>query len=195
MDALLREYVSQARAAVAALRRAMTDAARGAADPKSVRDSGSLFKTIEASAGFLGLSRLAALARAVTTATPAGRPSDENVSALSNVLDRIGEILDDLEQEPSSEPEGNDAALLNRLRHAAKECAKRNPSSEIGADAVRTDAERQLRILKAAWQAVDEPTRAAFVDWLEQSGYRSAASGSSAPDQTPGSPATKRGAA
>jgi len=77
-----------------------------------------LVHTIKGTCGFLGLPRLEMLAHAAETLMGCYRDgadvTDDGVSTILNSIDRIKDILGELEAS-QSEPDGNDEELVNRL--------------------------------------------------------------------------------
>src|SRR5690606_20107571 len=78
-----------------------------------------LVHTIKGTCGFLGLPRLEALAHAAETLMGKFRDgvsvTPEAVSLILNSIDRIKEILSDLEAANGREPEGSDDDLISEL--------------------------------------------------------------------------------
>ena len=94
-------------------------------DPNNAEILDNIFRlvhTIKGTCGFLGLPRLEALAHAAETLMGKFRDgvavTQEAVTLILESLDRIKEILALLE-ENSSEPEGTDDDLIDRLDRAA----------------------------------------------------------------------------
>jgi len=86
-----------------------------------------LVHTIKGTCGFLGLPRLEALAHSAETLMGKYRdgatPTSEGVSLILDTIDRLKEILEQLEQE-GSEPEGADSDLIEKLDATSAEAMK-----------------------------------------------------------------------
>jgi two-component system chemotaxis sensor kinase CheA len=117
-----------------------------------------LVHTIKGTCGFLGLPRLEALAHAAETLMGKfrdGAPvTQEAVSLILTSIDRIKEILADLETAGGAEPEGSDDDLISELERlslsaatkAAPGAAAEEPEADIAAgDIVEQSLERPLR--------------------------------------------------
>ncbi len=104
-----------------------------------------LVHTIKGTCGFLGLPRLAALAHAAETLMGKyrdGAPvTEEGVSLILATIDRLKEILADLE-ENQAEPEGDDQDLISRLEQMALGSATQAPetSQDTAAETSQTDS-------------------------------------------------------
>ncbi|SDU34581.1 chemotaxis protein CheW [Stappia sp. ES.058] len=113
-----------------------------------------LVHTIKGTCGFLGLPRLEALAHAAETLMGKfrdGAPvTQEAVSLILTSIDRIKEILADLEAANGAEPEGSDVDLISELERLSlsadtkgePEAAAEQPDE---ADAAEQSLERPLR--------------------------------------------------
>src|SRR6201984_2952374 len=118
MDDLLREFLTETNES---LGRVDAELVRFEREPNNADILGNIFRlvhTIKGTCGFLGLSRLEALAHAAETLMGKfrdGMPvSAEAVTLILSTIDRIKEILAGLEA-THAEPEGNDRDLIDQL--------------------------------------------------------------------------------
>jgi two-component system chemotaxis sensor kinase CheA len=131
MDDLLREFIIETNEN---LGRVDAELVQFEQEPNNARMLDNIFRlvhTIKGTCGFLNLSRLEALTHAAETLMGkfrAGLPvSGDAVTLILSTLDRIKELLDELEQH-QSEPSGNDEDLIGELRRFAGDAgSKRAP--------------------------------------------------------------------
>jgi len=122
MDDLLREFLTETNESLDVVD---VELVRFEQDPNNAKILDNIFRlvhTIKGTCGFLGLPRLEALAHAAETLM--GRFRDgtpvtgEAVTVILSTIDRIKEILGELEQN-EVEPVGSDPALIDRLERMA----------------------------------------------------------------------------
>ncbi len=118
MDDLLNEFITETNESLDVID---TELVRFEREPNNAQILDNVFRlvhTIKGTCGFLGLPRLEMLAHAAETLMGTyrdGAPvSDEGVTTILKSIDRIKDILGELE-ETQSEPEGNDDDLINKL--------------------------------------------------------------------------------
>ncbi|WP_029059380.1 chemotaxis protein CheW [Stappia stellulata] len=115
-----------------------------------------LVHTIKGTCGFLGLPRLEALAHAAETLMGKfrdGAPvTQEAVSLILTSIDRIKEILADLEAAGGAEPEGSDDDLISELERLSL-------SADTTGEAKAEEAEEASAIDDAVDQSLERPLR------------------------------------
>jgi two-component system chemotaxis sensor kinase CheA len=115
-----------------------------------------LVHTIKGTCGFLGLPRLEALAHAAETLMGKfrdGAPvTQEAVSLILTSIDRIKEILADLETAGGAEPEGSDDDLISELERLSL-------SADTKGEAKAEEAEEASAIDDAVDQSLERPLR------------------------------------
>lgn len=103
-----------------------------------------LVHTIKGTCGFLGLPRLEALAHSAETLMGKYRdgatPTSDGVSLILDTIDRLKEILEQLEQE-GSEPDGSDDDLISKLD--AMSASAMNALGESGGDQAEDQTEEK----------------------------------------------------
>ncbi|MEP3477453.1 MAG: hybrid sensor histidine kinase/response regulator [Hyphomicrobiales bacterium] len=120
-----------------------------------------LVHTIKGTCGFLGLPRLEALAHSAETLMGKYRdgatPTSEGVSLILDTIDRLKEILEQLEQE-GSEPEGVDQDLIQQLdaMSALAMKAMNGESGEESAEAATPASQELERELKPGEVSLDD---------------------------------------
>ncbi len=120
-----------------------------------------LVHTIKGTCGFLGLPRLEALAHSAETLMGKYRdgatPTSEGVSLILDTIDRLKEILEQLEQE-GSEPEGVDQDLIQQLdaMSALAMKAMNGESVEEPAEAAAPASQELERELKPGEVSLDD---------------------------------------
>jgi two-component system, chemotaxis family, sensor kinase CheA len=142
MDDLLREFLTET---TESLDTVDVELVRFEQDPNNAQILGNIFRlvhTIKGTCGFIGLPRLEALAHAAETLMGKfrdGMPvTGEAVTLILATIDRIKEILDELET-ARREPPGADPDLIGKLERMAmavegsgKGSAARDPAKEAG---------------------------------------------------------------
>src|ERR1700732_2230668 len=118
MDDLLREFLTETNESLDVVD---VELVRFEQDPNNAKILDNIFRlvhTIKGTCGFLGLPRLEALAHAAETLMGKfrdGMPvTGEAVTIILSTIDRIKEILDELES-TEAEPEGTDPDLIGML--------------------------------------------------------------------------------
>ncbi len=116
MDDLLREFLTETNESLDV---ADVELVKFEQDPNNAQILNNIFRlvhTIKGTCGFIGLSRLAALAHAAETLMdkfPRRRAGDHGCGGLVlQTIDRIKELLAELEARGGSEPEGSDQDLI-----------------------------------------------------------------------------------
>jgi len=119
MDDLLREFLTETNESLDV---ADVELVKFEQDPNNAQILNNIFRlvhTIKGTCGFIGLSRLAALAHAAETLMDKfreGRPvTTEAVGLVLNTIDRIKGLMAELEESEGREPEGSDADLIGQL--------------------------------------------------------------------------------
>ncbi|MBB4303052.1 two-component system chemotaxis sensor kinase CheA [Rhodobium orientis] len=130
MDDLLREFLTETNESLDVVDVELVKFEQNPNDAKILDNIFRLVHTIKGTCGFLGLPRLEALAHAAETLMGKFRDgvpvTGAAVSLILTSIDRIKDILGELEEMEGQEPEGSDADLISQLEHMA----------EHGADAV-----------------------------------------------------------
>src|SRR5438874_13708258 len=118
MDDLLREFLTETNESLDTVD---VELVRFEQEPNNAHILGNIFRlvhTIKGTCGFLGLPRLEALAHAAETLMGKfrdGMPvTGEAVTLILSTIDRLKEILDQLES-TQAEPEGGDRDLIDQL--------------------------------------------------------------------------------
>ncbi len=169
MDDLLREFLTETNESLDVVD---VELVRFEQDPNNAKILDNIFRlvhTIKGTCGFLGLPRLEALAHAAETLMGKFRDgmavTGEAVTLILSTIDRIKEILDDLESK-QQEPEGKDDDLIRELERmviegtAANAPAAAAPAPEP-AEAVGTLAPQALeRPLRLGEVSLDDLERA-----------------------------------
>ncbi len=126
MDDLLREFLTETNESLDVVD---VELVRFEQDPNNAKILDNIFRlvhTIKGTCGFLGLPRLEALAHAAETLMGKfrdGMPvTGEAVTLILSTIDRIKEILDELERN-QQEPEGEDRDLIGELERMVVEAA------------------------------------------------------------------------
>ncbi len=127
MDDLLREFLTETNESLDVVD---VELVRFEQDPNNAKILDNIFRlvhTIKGTCGFLGLPRLEALAHAAETLMGNfrdGMPvTGEAVTLILSTIDRIKEILDDLERN-QQEPSGKDEDLISELERMVIEAGK-----------------------------------------------------------------------
>jgi len=124
MDDIVREFLAEASESMDALDRSLVRLEDHPGDPDLLSEIFRVMHTIKGTCGFLGLSRLASVAHAAEDVLGQFRdgaltPSQASVSVVLEAIDVIKSLLVALEAE-GGEPDGNDEALVSRLRQIAQ---------------------------------------------------------------------------
>ncbi|HEX2653301.1 MAG TPA: Hpt domain-containing protein, partial [Xanthobacteraceae bacterium] len=154
MDDLLREFLTETNESLDVVD---VELVRFEQDPNNAKILDNIFRlvhTIKGTCGFLGLPRLEALAHAAETLMGKFRDgipvTGEAVTLILSTLDRIKEILGDLEA-TQQEPEGSDRDLIGALEQmslaggAAAPAKEPEPQQATGSLTYQV-LERQLRV-------------------------------------------------
>jgi two-component system, chemotaxis family, sensor kinase CheA len=174
MDDLLREFLTET---TESLDTVDVELVRFEQDPNNAQILGNIFRlvhTIKGTCGFIGLPRLEALAHAAETLMGKfrdGMPvTGEAVTLILTTIDRIKEILDELET-ARREPPGADPDLIGRLERMAmavegpgKAGAARDPAKEAGGARVDQPLARSLRPGEAPLDALERAFRETAVE-------------------------------
>ena len=127
MDDLLREFLTETNESLDV---ADVELVKFEQDPNNAQILNNIFRlvhTIKGTCGFIGLSRLAALAHAAETLMDKfreGRPvTSEAVGLVLSTIDRIKGLMAELEAAEGREPEGSDEDLIHQLEAMAEMAA------------------------------------------------------------------------
>jgi two-component system chemotaxis sensor kinase CheA len=163
MDDLLREFLTETNESLDVVD---VELVKFEADPNNTKVLDNIFRlvhTIKGTCGFLGLPRLEALAHAAETLMGKFRDgtsvTEEAVTLVLSTIDRIKEILGDLER-TEAEPAGDDRDLIDQLEKLsiAAAAAPKAPEPKV---AVGTLAPQTLeRPLRPGEVSLDELERA-----------------------------------
>ncbi len=123
MDDILRDFLSEANESIDALDRALVRFEREPEDPELLSEIFRVMHTIKGTCGFLGLTRLAAVAHAGENILGqfrdgALKPTQTSVTAVLDAVDLIKSLLMQLEA-AGAEPAGDDSDLIARLNAVA----------------------------------------------------------------------------
>src|SRR5690349_17423008 len=143
MDDLLREFLTETNESLDVVD---VELVRFEQDPNNAKILDNIFRlvhTIKGTCGFLGLPRLEALAHAAETLMGKfrdGMPvTGEAVTVILSTIDRIKNILDDLEKQ-QAEPTGTDTDLIGQLERMVLDAP---PAAPVAVPAVAPPAEKQ----------------------------------------------------
>src|SRR5512147_2605655 len=124
MDDLLREFLTETSESLDTVDNQLVRFEQDPGDAKILDNIFRLVHTIKGTCGFLGLPRLEALAHAAETLMGKfrdGMPvTGEAVTVILSTIDRIKNILDDLEKQ-QAEPSGTDTDLIGELERMVLE--------------------------------------------------------------------------
>jgi len=145
MDDLLTEFLTETNESLEVID---TELVRFEREPNNAQILDNVFRlvhTIKGTCGFLGLPRLEMLAHAGETLMGCyrdGAPvSDDGVSTILQSIDKIKEILEELENS-QQEPEGNDEELINELLVLAGVVEDKNkPKQQAATEQVEEESE------------------------------------------------------
>ncbi len=128
MDDLLREFLTETNESLDV---ADVELVKFEQDPNNAQILNNIFRlvhTIKGTCGFIGLSRLAALAHAAETLMDRFREgvpvTSEAVGLVLQTVDRIKELMAELEANNGTEPEGSDHDLIEMLEVLANSSTK-----------------------------------------------------------------------
>jgi two-component system chemotaxis sensor kinase CheA len=157
MDELLSEFLTETNESLGYLDLELVKLEQNPNDPELLGNIFRLMHTIKGTCGFLGLPRLESVAHAGENVLGKVRDgeleaSTDAVTLILECLDRIREILSVLEQ-TESEPEGNDAGLIERLNALAEGGGA--PAAASGA--VASEAEIEMPEVTDEAEAAAEP--------------------------------------
>src|SRR3954469_9790736 len=171
MDDLLREFLTETNESLDVVD---VELVKFEADPNNTKVLDNIFRlvhTIKGTCGFLGLPRLEALAHAAETLMGKFRDGTsvtiDAVSLVLTTIDRIKEILADLERS-QSEPEGDDKDLivdLEKMSLAAAAAPKEKPAATLGT-LVPQALERPLRVGEVSLDELERAFRETEVEAL-----------------------------
>jgi two-component system chemotaxis sensor kinase CheA len=188
MDDLLREFLTETSEHLDTVD---VELVRFEQEPNNQKILGNIFRlvhTIKGTCGFLGLPRLESLAHAAETLMGKFRDgmavTSEAVTLILATLDRIKEILAELESR-AAEPEGSDDDLIGQLeRMAVKEMAPASAAPAPAAPDVTTGS--------LTYQVLERPLKPGEVslDDLERA-FREAAGPDDVPAAPPAPPASR----
>src|SRR5215475_2068514 len=138
MDDLLREFLTETNESLDTVD---VELVRFEQEPNNAKILDNIFRlvhTIKGTCGFLGLPRLEALAHAAETLMGKfrdGMPvTGEAVTLILSTIDRIKQLLDELEQR-QQEPEGEDRDLIDELERMALAAPAAAPAATAPAPA------------------------------------------------------------
>lgn len=121
MDDLLREFLTETNESLDVVD---VELVKFEQEPNNAQILDNIFRlvhTIKGTCGFLGLPRLEALAHAAETLMGKFRDgvpvTQQAVSVILQTLDRIKEVLAELEENNGEEPEGSDSDLIDQLEY------------------------------------------------------------------------------
>ena len=171
MDDLLKEFLTETNESLGVVD---VELVRFEQDPNNAKILDNIFRlvhTIKGTCGFLGLPRLEALAHAAETLMGKfrdGMPATgEAVSLILATIDRIKDILDELERR-QKEPNGNDTDLIGELErmvvglvpvHAPVQTTNPAPASS-NAEAAKFAPQEPERVMRPGEVSLDELERA-----------------------------------
>jgi len=150
MDDLLREFLTETNESIDVVD---VELVKFEQDPNNAQMLNNIFRlvhTIKGTCGFIGLSRLEALAHAAETLMDTyreGRPvTTAGVDAVLRTIDRIKLILAGLETSGGTEPAGSDGDLIDRLEALASgEAVAVDPPGRASGTLVEQVLERELK--------------------------------------------------
>lgn len=134
MDDILRDFLAEANDSIDMLDRALVRFEREPGDPELLSEIFRVMHTIKGTCGFLGLTRLAAIAHAGENILGQFRegalaPTQDSVSAILESIDLIKALLAHLGG-AGAEPPGDDSALIGRLNAIADASESPAPTRE-----------------------------------------------------------------
>jgi two-component system chemotaxis sensor kinase CheA len=198
MDDLLREFLTETNESLDVVD---VELVRFEQDPNNAKILDNIFRlvhTIKGTCGFLGLPRLEALAHAAETLMGKfrdGMPvTGEAVTLILSTIDRIKEILEDLEQ-TQQEPDGSDADLIGDLERmvlaGAEAPVEEEPKVAVGS-LVPQVLERPLRPGEVSLDELERAFRETAVEVETAAAAESKPAAKQAPaKQAPAKPAAK----
>jgi len=161
MDDLLADFLTETHEGLTALDSALVRLERTPDDQQTLSEVFRIVHTIKGTCGFLGLSRLEALAHAAENVL--GRYRDgtlpvlpSGITLILSALDRIKEIVAGLEA-TGAEPPGDDAALIAELDAAAEGRGATPPVAAAEATPAVPDAEPPAEAAPASPMAPPAP--------------------------------------
>jgi two-component system chemotaxis sensor kinase CheA len=170
MDDLLREFLTETNESLDVVD---VELVKFEADPNNTKVLDNIFRlvhTIKGTCGFLGLPRLEALAHAAETLMGKFRDgtavTNEAVSLVLITIDRIKEILSDLER-GQAEPEGDDRDLITDLEKMALAASgsPKKPAKEVAVGVlVPQTLERPLRVGEVSLDELERAFRETEVE-------------------------------
>ena len=163
MDDLLREFITETNESLDVVD---VELVKFEQEPNNAKILDNIFRlvhTIKGTCGFLGLPRLEGIAHAAETLMGKfrdGAPAtQEAVSIILTSIDRIKEILADLEAAEGEEPQGDDSDLISEMERLSisAETAKAGGADEPEAEAVASEEDATGGEL--AEQSLERPLR------------------------------------
>src|ERR1051326_4482331 len=199
MDDLLREFLTETNESLDVVD---VELVRFEQEPNNAKILGNIFRlvhTIKGTCGFLGLPRLESLAHAAETLMGKFRDgmavTGEAVTLVLSTIDRIKEILSDLERN-QQEPAGDDRDLIAQLEQMA---VKGGPAETKPAETKPAETEPAVTAGSLVYQVLERPLRPGEVslDELERAfretpGPQPAATAAPQPPQPTSAPAVAR---
>jgi len=159
MDDLLREFLTETNESLDVVDVELVKFEQNPNDAQILDNIFRLVHTIKGTCGFLGLPRLEALAHAAETLMGKfrdGVPVTQNaVSLILSSIDRIKDILAELEAKEGQEPEGSDADLIGELEWMAE---NGDVGAVVAADASDDDFDADVAAIKVD-QALERELR------------------------------------
>jgi two-component system chemotaxis sensor kinase CheA len=151
MDDLLKEFLTETNESLDLVD---VELVRFEQDPNNAKILDNIFRlvhTIKGTCGFLGLPRLESLAHAAETLMGKFRDgmvvTGEAVTLILKTIDRIKEILDQLEK-TQAEPEGDDRDLIDELERMVIEGMQAKPAVEVPEQAAVTEGTLAFQVLE-----------------------------------------------
>ncbi|MFD1695723.1 hybrid sensor histidine kinase/response regulator [Roseibium aestuarii] len=169
MDDLLREFITETNESLDVVD---VELVKFEQEPNNATILDNIFRlvhTIKGTCGFLGLPRLEGIAHAAETLMGKFREgvpvTPEAVSLILSSIDRIKEIIADLEQAEGEEPQGDDSDLISELERMSTDAGAVNPNAPkapvVEEPVVEVAAEQTLeRPLRPGEVSLDELERA-----------------------------------
>lgn len=169
MDDLLREFLTETNESLDVVD---VELVKFEQEPNNATILDNIFRlvhTIKGTCGFLGLPRLEALAHAAETLMGKfrdGAPvTQDAVSLILTSIDRIKEILAELEEAEGEEPAGSDKDLISTLEHLSENAFNDASSADAPAEVVDEPAiivatpEREVRIGEVSEEELERAFR------------------------------------
>ncbi|GJM02826.1 MAG: ATPase [Rhodomicrobium sp.] len=165
MDDLLSEFLTETTESLDEVDNELVKFEQEPSNGKILDNIFRLVHTIKGTCGFLGLPRLESLAHSAETLMGKYRdgatPTENGVSLILETIDRLKEILEQLEQ-AGTEPEGSDEDLISRLDAMSQEAIDSLEGTTAEPEAPAAEETKLERDLKPGEVSLDE-LEAAFL--------------------------------